>query len=743
MIMKKMMGGLKGFNAKEFFLNHGEKLAFGCGILICLISLGLTSWSRYDKTPQELEKKATDAKSRILATTWPEEKRATFGLKDFAGQAQEVRGPLSITKYEYSTNMWWPLYRKQELAKEAELLAVLDLHAKAGTVTVGVLPKAPAMEGLMADGSGSMSIESAMAGASAGTTPKGKANSEDFDDQFSPVRNRAPTGLGAAGAMGSGGMAAHGEAFAPPPSSAMAVAMDSSMMGGAEMGMGMGMGMSSGLESRGERFIVVRGVWPLWQQMEKMQRALNLQTINDARNFLQLLDFVLERQMAVAGTDPWAGDWEQVDIQRAMDVLNEASGYAFDELDPQIIDPVITMPLPERLVGIWGDYATHPRIENFKLPPAEQERIQKLEEKLVQEYERFQLEEEKKTVRPKGFAGQQRNIRSMATTMFESDYGSTFEQTMRSTMEQDPTMRMQMPDLKHRLTAVGRLLLFRYMDFDVRPGFAYRYRVKLILRNPNFERPLDQVIEPSVAEGPDRETPWSNASNAAVVPESVNYFLEVVDRDPVNEQRPTASRPLAKMDFFEWDPVVGTMIHDTVEVKTYGQFLGEKKESLRLDVAVPSFKDTEVTFRSEDVFLDSAGDVRVEAAVHPDLKLPKDLRGRAGLVPEAVVVDAAGQLAALDPTSNRTKRKSLTDYVARERAPWKDIENQEEKPAMGMLDGAAMPMGSSSSMEQMMGGPAAMMDMQQPRSKSRRKNSRKPGAGSSSMPSDAHGSGAP
>lgn len=749
--MKKKLAGLKGFNAKEFLLNHGEKLGFGVGALVCLASLGLTSWSRYEKTPYEIETKAKEAKTRILATTWPEDKRAAFGLQDFAGQAQAVRGPLSLTRYEYSTNMWWPLYRKQELAKETELLAVLDLQAKAGVFTLGIQPKMPSMDGMLADGSGEMTADGSMPATGNAALP------DDFDAQFSPVRSRGPAALGpgamAPGAMGHGGGAplgasssggpgmAHGDSFAPPASSAMPMAMDGSMMGSGEM-MGMGMGMASGLESRGERFISVRGVWPLWQQMEKMQRALNLQTTNDARNFLQLLDFVLERQTAVAGTDPWAGEWEQVDIQRALEVLDQAYDYAIDDLSPEIIDTVITMPLPARLVGVWGDYATHPRIENFKLPPAELEKMEKLQQKLVDEFEKYRLEEEKRNIRPKGFAARQRNIRSMAQTMFESDYASTFEQDMRATMQDDPTMRMQMPDLKNRLTAVGRLLLFRYMDFDVRPGYAYRYRVKLILRNPNYERPLDQVIDPSVAEGPDRETPWSNPSNAAVVPASVNYFLEDVDRDPVNELRPTASRPLAKLDFFEWDAEVGTMIHDTVELKSYGQFLGEKKESLRLDVAKPSFADTEVTFRSEDVLLDSLADVRLDPAVHPDLKLRKDLRGHAGLVPEAVVVDSSGQLAALDPTTNDAKQKMLTTYVSRERAPFEALKNKEQQaPTGGLLDGAAMPM--SGSPEEMMGMMNSGMTMQQPKS-SRRKSSRKPKGGSSmGSSSDAHAAGAP
>ena len=47
---------------------------------------------------------------------------------------------------------------------------------------------------------------------------------------------------------------------------------------------------------------------------------------------------------------------------------------------------------------------------------------------------------------------------------------------------------------------MGRLLLFRYFDFSIEPGNAYRYRVKLKMRNPNYLRGYDEVVDQSVAE---------------------------------------------------------------------------------------------------------------------------------------------------------------------------------------------------------------------------------------------------
>jgi hypothetical protein len=725
---------LKGFNPKEFFLNHGEKIGFGVALLLVLVALGRTEWSPYSKTPQQIISKVQQARSAIEASVWPPEKQMAFALQDYTSKANELRGPLQIGKYEFSTNMWWPLYRKQELAKEPELLAVTDLIATPGVMALGIVPKADSMLLAGADG------EATATGGPGAVVTK----DETFDPDFAPtVRGGGlgaggaydgytPPGVGGpAGGHGAGGPPGRGMA-ADPAATGMRGYSDPGGAHGAAGGYGGedmygdgGYGsMGSAMNSRGERFVSVRGVWPLWQQMEKFQRALNLQSTSDAQTHLQLLDFVLERQTAVAGSEPWSGPWDVVDVQRAVDVLNEAFDFAIDPVDPRITDVVITMPLPARLVGQWGDYATHPRIANFVLPPQELEREMKLQEKLMEEFEKYRLQEEKKRVTPKGFSGVQRNFRAMADTMFNSeyDYASEVATEMDAWGQSDMSVRMTLPDLKARLTAVGRLLLFRYLDFDVRPGHAYRYRVKLVLRNPNFEKRPEEVVDVSVAEGQERETPYSNITNAAIVPESAHFFLRDVDRDPVYEPRSPASRPLARIDFFEWDATVGTMIKDVVDLTTYGQFVGAKKKSLQLDVAAPSFKDTEVTFHSDDLLVDALGDIKLDADLHRDLKLPGLLRGKAGAPPAALVMDEGGNLRTVDPQTNATKKQELTTYVERERKPFEKYKNQEAKPA-SYLDGGEY--GGEYGGEMMYDGAEGYGGP--PRGKSKKKNPRKLG----------------
>lgn len=61
--------------------------------------------------------------------------------------------------------------------------------------------------------------------------------------------------------------------------------------------------------------------------------------------------------------------------------------------------------------------------------------------------------------------------------------------------------------------------LFRFFDFDVEPGKRYRYRVKPVLKNPNYRLPEQYVIAEKLSEKryiePDD---WSDASDTAAVP---------------------------------------------------------------------------------------------------------------------------------------------------------------------------------------------------------------------------------
>lgn len=690
---------MKKFNIKAFFVDHGEKLGFGLGLLLLLGVLGGSEWFPYSKDPSEIITRADKAKQEIERNQWPEESRKAFTIRDYGQSIRDLRGPLATTGYTYSTPLWQPLYPPQQLAKDPKFLAVMELEAKAGTFILAVAPK----------------VEVDPNAPETATQPATTVAAAE-DDEFARPTTSAPNPFAGGGGAGFGAGAAAGHAGGASILNNTPTGMPTGMaaghagapgMGGA-MAEGMvgeyGMGaMTPGVTGRGERFISVRGVWPVLQQLQQYRSAMNLQSAQDARALLEIVDFVLERKTAIAGADPWAGEWQTIDISKAKEVLNECPDFDIDTFDPRLVDVTITMPLPKRLLGRWGDYATHPQIKDYQLKGPELERELKLQERLMREYEKMSARLPQKPKPRGGFAGTQTNFRGMADSIYSSAEGTNqFNTGMRSYMEQDPTMmgmagtgsggKLSPPDLKARLTAAERLFLFRYFDFDVLPGYAYRYRVKLMLRNPNYQRPLDQVIDKSVAEGETRETDWSTESTVAVVPESTNYFLKTVNRDPAHEGGRPGAKAVAYLKMFQWDRDVGTMIADTIQVLSIGQFLGEeKKKTWHLDVAKPSFREEEVSFQTDDLYLDGFGDLRVTADDHKDLKFPGDRKGLVGLSSMAVVMNDVGELKAIAPGLEADKEKQIQDRVDRERKAFESIKGKDPAAAPNPLEGGGYP----------------------------------------------------
>jgi hypothetical protein len=63
------------------------------------------------------------------------------------------------------------------------------------------------------------------------------------------------------------------------------------------------------------------------------------------------------------------------------------------------------------------------------------------------------------------------------------------------------------------LAELTRVLLYRYVDFDVRPGMAYRYRVRLQCTVPLDQTSIDRFAEDGKRFEPVPWTPWSEPTS--------------------------------------------------------------------------------------------------------------------------------------------------------------------------------------------------------------------------------------
>jgi len=73
-------------------------------------------------------------------------------------------------------------------------------------------------------------------------------------------------------------------------------------------------------------------------------------------------------------------------------------------------------------------------------------------------------------------------------------------------------------------------LLFRYFDYDVEPDKCYRYRVKLLLDNPNFGVAPHRLADAAMASALFLESGWSEPSLAVTVPSDTQVAVLAVRR---------------------------------------------------------------------------------------------------------------------------------------------------------------------------------------------------------------------
>lgn len=685
------MKKLKSIDFKALLINHGEKFGLGLIILFVVLALSGTSWSRYEKSPDELDAKVKEAKNRITSPTnvWPQAKKDQYVVVDFNDKANEVFVGLanSSSKYEFTTPMFWPLYRKKEKAREPELSPAIHLISDAG-VAILLLNKAQPANSL----DGSKPDQK--------TDPTRDPTSKP-DPNYKPGPGQTASTTAFGPGNGPGVSTPYGIAPTKPPSSGPGGAhgASSSMMMNGEGMAGMG-AAGAGATASGVRYIAVRAIVPIKEQIEKAMKALNM-TYADASAAIEYTDFILQRQTAIGGSDPWSGPWVDVNVENALKVLSECADFDADPVPYDLQDAVFSMPLPMRLLRYWGDHATHPNIKHFQLSEEEYQREEKMYSKLKEEVEKHNLQTKPK-VEKKGLSREVADLRGMVNSAIRSSESSNIMSTMMMTMNEGSGQKMAMPDLKSRLTASGRLYLFRYFDFEVEPGLAYRYRLKLELKNPNFERPYEEVEHEAFTRGAYRTTDWSNISNPSVVPDAVNYFLKDVERDPVRDEK-HSKKPVATIAMFQAHDTLGTLLNSDLKILSVGQFIAEKKKSWILDPAMPSFEEKEVQFSTEDMLVDASGDLELAPDAHPDLQL-KPERGKKeaklGLLPEALVATGLGELKELDPLSEAKDEKTLEKQVEDERRNYLYLKDQaKEDEKRGRLDGAypgssAMSMGT-------------------------------------------------
>ena len=711
--MKNLLAKLKGTNYKQAAIDHGEKLFLGVTGLFVLTQLGFTNWSRYDRQPKEFQDKVEAGERNIQASAFTVEEQNKYKPLEIMQAVQTLQSPLEVGRYEYSTNWFWSMYPTVKKIAEPNWLAAIEPIADFG--------KAVIVEAPLSDQS-QPSVATAIEGSEAAK----KLAAADDDDEFAPKRAATdPAGRGGVGAPGSATQNDGAGIGSAKPSVGSYKSMTSGTDAGIVEGMGMsgsgrgGMGaMGSQGQSRpkvnahGNRFVSVRAVFPLGDQLDELVKAMHEQR-QKAADFVTFLDFEVERQVAQPGDKPWSGLWEKVDLQATLDLLDRIE-FDTDVVDPVFTDSVFTMPLPQRVIGKWKtklkDWASHPLIKTMTDEQAELQA--QLNTRLVEESAKKKSEDK---FAKKGFSTKVHDARGLRSQFSGQANGIVSEMgdMMRQGQMQafNPNLGADelsgaMGGITNSMTATGngkmsKYLLFRYFDFQVTPGNAYRYRVRMTLLNPNFKRPVEELVDESIAAGEVRVTPWSEPTLHVFVPEEQRLFLAKAEKPKTD-----AGLPVADIDVYQWFSEAGTTIAAKVVKTQLGQFIaGPCKDTEVYRPANDTLNKEEIPVFTGSLLADVAAaptTAGFDLAEHADLKLDVKKLNQLTTTDKALVVDRFGQMAILDNKSVTDERAAAEKVVEIERRAIRD--RIKERPTannaggdlggeMGMPSGMGMPGG--------------------------------------------------
>lgn len=679
-------GSKPGF--KEVIIEHGEKFILGLAGLFVLIGIGTTQWSTYERKPEEFSSKIEAGKAEFARSTWPDSEKETFIAIDPGDKVVELLDGIPPgPKYDYLSRWFHRITKAREKVAEPEYLAIENLVADAGRILIELSPE----EEEATEGS-APGIRVASADEVAGTSKIDKPKVEG--PRVEGPRVNGPGAGNPAGPVSVEEYDSEGPGYGDG-------LMDEYTSGdyGGMPGLG---GTARNVEARGTRFAAIRGIFQMKQQVEKVKRALRLDSAQEAYAQVRFWDFELQRQTAVAGANPWANDWEDVDIDVAVKLL-ERIEFDIDVVDEQYRDAVFTMPLPYRVTGSWstaagpnGILASHPQIKRL-LSAKEQLEQETRAKALLKAAER---EKKIKEASGRGFQRVQVNTRSMRGSMMGDSsamaaYNESYDEL---SSENDPDYASESsgypgggPMGRMDVFATPELMLFRFLDFSVVPGNAYRYRVRLKLLNPNFDRDPGELQDFASREGKYRFTPWSEVSTPALIEDENEVYVAKVDE-----------RRGVSMDAFQWMSESGTYVHGPFEGLQRGERIAswtrevqgrrkgsetEIKGGITTEVLRPSagtFMEEQIDFVTPNTLVDFNRNALLDPNEHPELELAT--RKIPNTLQEVVVVNRFGDLIRLDTVGNEKAHESARNRMVQQEELWSHLKRAASPAGAGGIE---------------------------------------------------------
>jgi hypothetical protein len=405
-------------------------------------------------------------------------------------------------------------------------------------------------------------------------------------------------------------------------------------------------------KTQGIRWVAITGVLNYKELRDSYLRALKQP--DQAYPHFKQLD--IERQ--VKQLDGSWGDWEAVDQSRNMQILDNLPEED-EEWTPETVRiSALVAPLPYLKAGFWE------RVHVARMVPAEKLKVAETP------------------------------IGGYAGPGFEAPIGSSAPQPMPQPMEAPPMVTSGSAGMA-MLGGYGgggtgesvdfekrdvEEIMIRALDLTVEPDTTYRFRVRVVVYNPNLGR---EDISPGVdTKSVEIFGPWSDPTEEVTMPPDVATYA-------LNKE-PPVPRKLDQVNFevARWTPDNGVTV-----VKRFpaapGEIIGDYSTAAvpitNLETGRKEPKPQRVDFNSHQVVLDVMG------GDQPIPPLGPGAVGRLSVPAVALVVRRDGAVVIRSQASDvhDQVRRDMADNFARE---LKAAEEEKKKNRPGSAPGSAVPM---------------------------------------------------
>ena len=582
---------------KDLGLRHGEKLLVAAAAGLCLLFISMAINTPTIETTPDAVKAAAAAAQRTLSRPVNREELAKKFEADFLKMPDLARKVEEVANHQpIATEGLPPLVVADPsagLLREAvALLAPYDLGAHSGRGGPLVYRR---------DESGELVYQEA---APAAAAPKA-----------APPRRRKPRGGASSPSSPSGGSRgfAPGVAF-DEPAAAGAAKEDTKALRKTAKDAGEITGKAMDDEEKaaakddepaadvegkkpqevikGYRWVVVTGLFDYEKQRAAFARSLKLDFASAYPDFVRL-----EVQKRRLGRDGAWGEWEPVDREKNLEILENVP-----EIDKErTIEAARLKPLVDELPFLKsGSYRGVHHLA--LLTEAERAALKKPAAAAAANSARVPGSSSDMMARMAAMGGGARPTAGRDPGSMAADMARMAAMARVGPSSRSPGTPQSNEDLNFPRSDAPKLMV-RMLDFDVEPEATYRYRARVVVHNPNYNK-VDDVALGVDTRTKELEGPWSDPTPAVTVPADVATYA-------IAKAKVAPSNRGDEVDFqvATWNSKDGQTIVDKFPAGP-GQIIGKLEKARVPDPETNKIKTTQIDFISRQLVLDTEGGSR-------------------------------------------------------------------------------------------------------------------------------------